>query len=80
MRYLITLQVSRNCLSPFKSIVIQKHGGCLRKVIAPLLTTLGIMPFAFKEQHSAVFAHFTGKQKLPFAIQEYSDPETWWMS
>ena len=34
-----------------------------------------ILLFAFKEQHSAVSAHFTSKQKLPFAIQEYSDPE-----
>ena len=33
------------------------------------------MPFAFEEQHSAVSAHFTSKQKLPFGIQEYSDPE-----
>ena len=33
------------------------------------------MHFAFEEQHSVVFAHFTSKQKLPFAIQEYSDPE-----
>ena len=31
--------------------------------------------FALEEQHSAVSAHFTGQQKLPFAIQEYSDPE-----
>ena len=31
--------------------------------------------FAFEVQHSAVSAHFTSKQKLPFAIQEYSDPE-----
>ena len=30
---------------------------------------------AFEEQHSVVSAHFTSKQKLPFAIQEYSDPE-----
>ena len=30
--------------------------------------------FEFEEQHSAVTAHFTSKQKLPFAIQEYSDP------
>ena len=29
------------------------------------------MPFAFEEQHSSVSAHFTSKQKLPFAIQEY---------
>ena len=34
-----------------------------------------IVPFAFKEQHSAVSAHFTSKQELPFAIQEYSDAE-----
>ena len=33
------------------------------------------MPFAFEEQHSAVYAHFTSKQKLPFAIQENGDPE-----
>ena len=33
------------------------------------------MPFAFEEQHRAVSAHFTSKQKLPFAIQEYSDLE-----
>ena len=26
--------------------------------------------FAFEEQHSAVSAHFTSKQKLSFAIQE----------
>ena len=31
-------------------------------------------PFEFEEQHNAVSAHFTSKQKLPFAIQEYSDP------
>ena len=34
------------------------------------------MPFTFEEQHSAVSAHFTSKQKLPFAIQKYSDPES----
>ena len=34
-----------------------------------------ILPFAFKEQNSAVSAHFTSKQKLPFVIQAYSDPE-----
>ena len=34
-----------------------------------------ILPFAFEEQHSAVSAHFTSTQKLPFAIQKYSDPE-----
>ena len=33
-----------------------------------------ILPFDFEEQHSAVSAHFTSKQKLPFAIEEYSDP------
>ena len=33
------------------------------------------MPFAFEEQHTAVSAYFTSKQKLPFAIQEYSDTE-----
>ena len=31
--------------------------------------------FLFEEQHSAVSAHFTSKQKLPFAIQEYTEPE-----
>ena len=31
--------------------------------------------FALEEQHSAVSAHFTSQQKLPFAIQEFSDPE-----
>ena len=31
--------------------------------------------FTFEEQHSAVSAHFTSKQTLPFAIQEYIDPE-----
>ena len=42
-----------------------------------LLTLLSkqILPFAFEEQHSAVSAHFTSKQKLSFAIQEYSEPE-----
>ena len=34
-----------------------------------------ILSFAFKDQQSAVSAHFTSKQKLPFAIQKYSDPE-----
>ena len=33
-----------------------------------------ILPFAFEEHHSAVSDHFTSKQKLPFANQEYSDP------
>ena len=33
------------------------------------------MPFKFEEQQSAVFAHFTSKQKLPLDFQEYSDPE-----
>ena len=46
-----------------------------------------ILPFEFEEQHSAVSAHFTSQQKLPFAIQDYRDPEnpgsirrTRWMS
>ena len=38
-----------------------------------------ILPFAFEEQHSAVSAHFTSKQKLPFVIQEYTDPEKSWI-
>ena len=40
-----------------------------------LTSQVSILPFAFEEQHSAVSAHFTSKQKLPFAIQEYSEPE-----
>ena len=34
-----------------------------------------ILLFVFEEHHSALSAHFTSKQKLPFGIQEYSDPE-----
>ena len=34
-----------------------------------------ILSFAFEEQHSVVSAHFTSKQKMLFAFQEYSDPE-----
>ena len=39
------------------------------------ITSKQILSFAFEEQHTAVSAHFTSKQKLPFAIQEYSEPE-----
>ena len=43
-------------------------------IIINNFTNKQILPFAFEEQHSAVSAHFTSKQKLLFAIQEYSDP------
>ena len=45
----------------------------LTSVIEPI--TMSERRIPFEEQHSAVSAYFTSKQKLPFAIQEYSEPE-----